>query len=310
MRECYCAYIMPNSGVTIGSTGSASGLRLRSWRPSAALRPFVDHFAVLEASLVKSSIYDPLPARNDCFLEFFLEGRLKVVNVMSGAIHAAPRRVLVGPQTKRREDIILAGTLKVFHIGFTPTGFHSLFAIPTCLMCNLAESAEAVLGNTIDDLEQQLSSSAQCDWGSIAEQFLLRKLVNSKTAQSGNLAAEIARSLSYRSSLPVSELARRYGRTTRQVERIFEGQVGLGPKLFARVARLRSALQLSARTMVPDWSGIASDAGYFDQSHMIRDFRSLTGETPAGFKRLQAELPRPDQQSHVAFVQSSFAPNR
>ena len=299
---------MPNSGVTIGSTGLASGLRLRSWRPSDALRPFVDHFAVLEASLENRPVYDPLPARNDCFLEFFLEGRLSVVNVASGAIHASPRRVLVGPQTKRREDIILAGTLKVFHIGFTPIGFHSLFAIPTRLMCNLAESAEAVLGRSIDQLEQQLSSAPQTQWGGITEQFLLRKLVISKTAQSGDLAAGIARSLSSRSRLPVSELARRYGRTTRQIERIFEGQVGLSPKLFARVARLRSALELSARTTVPDWSGIASDAGYFDQSHMIRDFRSLTGETPARFKRLQAGLPSPDQQPHVAFVQSSFAP--
>lgn len=300
---------MAKSGVTIGSTGSASGLRLRSWRPSSALRPFVDHFAVLEASLENSAIYDPLPARNDCFLEFFLEGRLRVANVSSGAIHEAPRRVLVGPHTERREDIILAGTLKVFHIGFTPTGFYSLFAIPTCLVCDLAESAEAVLGNGIEELEQQLSSAAQPRWGTIAEQFLLRKLVASKTAQTGELAAGIARSLCSRNSLPVAELARRYGRTTRQVERIFEGQVGLNPKLFARVARLRSALALSASKEVPDWSGIAIDAGYFDQSHMIRDFRSLTGETPAGFKRLQVGLPAPDQQPHVAFVQSSFAPN-
>ena len=299
---------MPNSGVTIGSTGSASGLRLRSWRPIAALRPFVDHFAVLEASLENRPIYDPLPARNDCFLEFFLEGQLRVVNVASGAIHASPRCVLVGPQTKRREDIILAGTLKVFHIGFTPTGFHSLFAIPACLMCNLAESADAVLGNSIDELEQQLSSAPQLRWGNVAEQFLLRKLASSKAAESGNLAAGIARSLSHRGSLPLSELARKSGRTTRQVERIFENQVGLSPKLFARVARLRSALELSARMIVPDWSSIAIDAGYFDQSHMIRDFRGLTGETPAGFKRLQAGLPTPDQQPHVAFVQSSFAP--
>jgi AraC-like DNA-binding protein len=300
---------MPDSGVTIGSTGSAAGLRLRSWRPIAALRPFVDHFAILDASLENKSIYDPLPARNDCFLEFFLEGHLLVANVESGAIHAAPRRVLVGPQTKRREDIVLAGTLKVFHIGFTPTGFHSLFGIPTRLMCNLAESAEAVVGRSINELELRLASAPELHWGAIAERFLMRNLLTSKTTSSGNLAAVIARSLSSRRNPPpVSDLARMYGKSTRQVERIFEGQIGLSPKLFARVARLRSALELSARMTVPDWSSVAIDAGYFDQSHMIRDFRSLTGETPAGFKRLQANLLAPDLRTHVAFVQSSFAP--
>ncbi len=66
----------------------------------------------------------------------------------------------------------------------------------------------------------------------------------------------------------------------RQVERIFEDHVGLTPKLFSRIERLQSALRMSQQLPLPDWTALAYSAGYFDQSHMVREFRLLTGETP------------------------------
>jgi len=279
---------MRNSSV---NNGPESAMRVRSWRPIPALRSFVDHFAIREAALGTTQIYMPLPARNDCFLEFYLEDRFRVVNVASGAMHYAPRVVLVGPHARRREDLIHTGTLKVFHIGFTPTGFYSLFQIPARSIANSAESADAVLGPSIYELEQQLASAPPSGWCSIAEQFLLQKLISSKTVTGGDLAGRVARSLlAHRGSLPVSELAANHGRSVRQIERIFEDRVGLGPKLFSRIARLQTALQMSQQEPVPDWSALALTAGYFDQSHMVRDFRALTGETPIGFRRLQRVL--------------------
>jgi AraC-like DNA-binding protein len=280
-------------------------MRLRSWKPTAALRPFVSHFAIREASLGIAQIYHPLPARNDCFLEFYLKDPFRVVNVASGAIHQAPRMVLVGPHTKRREDLIHTGTLKVFHIGFTPVGFSSLFQIPARSVANLAESAECVLGRSIHQLEEQLASTSVDRWPCIAEQFLLRRLISSRPPAGLNLAARIARSLlKHRGSLPVLELAHFHGRSVRQIERVFEDHVGLSPKLFSRIARLQTALQMSRREPVLDWSALALAAGYFDQSHMVRDFRDLTGTTPADFKRLQSEtLPADlsDEMSHLSY---------
>jgi AraC-like DNA-binding protein len=282
-----------------------SAMRLRSWKPAAALRQFVSHFAVREASLGSAQIYHPLPARNDCFLEFYLEDPFHVVNVASRAIHQAPRMVLVGPHTKRREDLIHTGTLKVFHIGFTPVGFASIFQIPARSVANLAESAESVLGRSIHQLEEQLASTSVDCWPCIAEQFLLRRLIFSRPPAGLNLAAQIARSLlKHRGSRPVSELAHSHGRSVRQIERMFENHVGLSPKLFSRIARLQTAVQMSQREPLPDWSALALAAGYFDQSHMVRDFGDLTGTTPASFKRLQSgTLPADlaDEMSHLSY---------
>lgn len=205
----------------------------------------------------------------------------------SGRIHQAPRVVLVGPHGKRREDLIHTGTLRVFHIRFTPTGFASLFQILGRLIANLAESANCVLGPSILQLEEQLAELPSHRWKPAAETFLLHRLISTHPSPSANLAARVARSLlKHGGSLSVSKLARTEARSVQQIERVFEDHVGLSPKLYSRTARLQTAVQLSQQP-VPDWSAIVLAAGYFKQSHMGRDFRDLAGATPAGFHRLR-----------------------
>lgn len=68
----------------------------------------------------------------------------------------------------------------------------------------------------------------------------------------------------------------------------FRRQVGLSPKLFARICRFRRALALlrqrdPARPHGGDLAALAAECGYFDQSHLIRDFRDFAAGTPGGF---------------------------
>ena len=51
------------------------------------------------------------------------------------------------------------------------------------------------------------------------------------------------------------------------------------PKTFCRVARLWKVLRSTADGGV-NWAGLAADLGYSDQSHLVTEFRSLTGLTP------------------------------
>jgi len=67
--------------------------------------------------------------------------------------------------------------------------------------------------------------------------------------------------------------------SVRHFRRLCLDESGLSPKHLCRVLRFRRALLL-AQCKTPDWADIAADAGYFDQSHLIREFREFTGETP------------------------------
>jgi AraC-like DNA-binding protein len=79
----------------------------------------------------------------------------------------------------------------------------------------------------------------------------------------------------------VESVAKQLGVTARHLRRAFTESVGIGPKEFARSVRLQRAVRTAATSN--DWGRIAADAGYYDQAHLISDFRDLVGLTPGAF---------------------------
>ncbi len=78
----------------------------------------------------------------------------------------------------------------------------------------------------------------------------------------------------------LDELARQANLSPRQFRRRCLEESGLAPKHLARVLRFRHACAIARRGQTVNWADVALDAGYFDQSHFIRDFREFTGDTP------------------------------
>jgi hypothetical protein len=139
-------------------------MTVRRWKPCVELRPFVEAYGVREMEFGTKQAYVPLPARRDCFLEFYLQGFYRIVTVATGAEHWAPRCVLVGPSTHRREDLKLSGSLQVFSIRFSPVGFRALFGIPARLLRDQAMEAELVLGREIVEIHEQLPTVEPARW--------------------------------------------------------------------------------------------------------------------------------------------------
>lgn len=88
----------------------------------------------------------------------------------------------------------------------------------------------------------------------------------------------------------VRELARDAGLSNRRFIDVFRFEVGVKPKLFTRVQRFQSVLRLVHRPDVPDWGQLALEHGYFDQSHLIRDFLAFSGLSPAEYLRHLRDL--------------------
>jgi len=99
---------------------------------------------------------------------------------------------------------------------------------------------------------------------------------------SGRLARHAVRLLE-NGEVRVESVAQRLGVTARHLRRAFTESVGIGPKQFARAVRLQRALRNAATSN--DWARIAADAGYYDQAHLISDFRQLVGLTPGAFQK-------------------------
>jgi AraC-like DNA-binding protein len=61
---------------------------------------------------------------------------------------------------------------------------------------------------------------------------------------------------------------------------VFRDTVGVSPKAFARLARFRRALRAARDNAPASWASIAASAGYYDQAHLIAEFRAIAGVTP------------------------------
>jgi AraC-like DNA-binding protein len=79
---------------------------------------------------------------------------------------------------------------------------------------------------------------------------------------------------------PVERLARDLGFSRQHLARVFRDQVGVGPKVLARIARVQRALRTLQAGPDTSLAQAAAEVGFFDEAHMDRDFRALVGVTP------------------------------
>ena len=107
----------------------------------------------------------------------------------------------------------------------------------------------------------------------IAEQF---RLAASQRGHS-ELAIEAADRLA---SANVTAVAADLGVSERHLRRVFREAVGVSPKAFAKLARFRRAIRAARAQPPANWASIAALSGYYDQAHLIADFRAIAGVTP------------------------------
>jgi len=82
----------------------------------------------------------------------------------------------------------------------------------------------------------------------------------------------------------VAAVTERLGMTARTFIRRFASQVGLTPKRYARVRRFQRVLAAIERGRAVDWAQVALACGYFDQAHLIHDFRAFAGVSPTAYR--------------------------
>ncbi len=70
--------------------------------------------------------------------------------------------------------------------------------------------------------------------------------------------------------------------TERQLERLFKKYIGLSPKLYARIIRFSYIFQIVQERKM-SWSELGLEAGFYDQSHFIKNFKAFTGEDPSQY---------------------------
>jgi AraC-like DNA-binding protein len=86
------------------------------------------------------------------------------------------------------------------------------------------------------------------------------------------------------SGASVGSVADELGWSAKRLRKQFSAAVGVAPKSFARLARLQRLLNAVASERTRTWAELAVENGYYDQAHLILEFRTLTGLTPSVYR--------------------------
>lgn len=189
------------------------------------------------------------------------------------------------------------GRSAVVGVHFTPGGAAAFFGGALPALRNRTELLEDLWGPSARELRERLQAAAspQRALQLLHEHLLQRLCAAAPPDPLAAFALETFRRDPARAR--VEPVQRASGCTPAQFIRRFEQAVGLTPKRFARVLRFGVPLPQLVRCGPRDWAQVAADAGYFDQSHLIREFRLLAGMAPGAYAPVQA-----DQPTHVALA--------
>lgn len=237
--------------------------------PAPELAGLVQHFWIVRWDLTGHApqLRESLPHPN---VHLTLEsGRSRIYGIQTGRF----RRVL-----ENRGG--------VFGVKFRPGAFRPLLKHSVSRLRDRTVPARTVFPAAADTLEAEITAASPDDDAMIAaaERFLRahRPPKDPEVARIGAIVDDIAADLGL---MRVEQVTERSGLAMRTLQRLFNEYVGVGPKWVINRYRLHEAVERLEHGQPVDWADFAVALGYFDQAHVIRDFKAMTGRTPAQYAR-------------------------
>jgi AraC-like DNA-binding protein len=258
-------------------------VRSRSFEPSPPLRDFVRLYRFLTTTATAQVATRPIIARTGLVLTFNLHHRrLEALDVNTSRQLVLPEVLLTGAQSVRRTDIVMTTGWTSFSVHFHPAGAYRLFHMSVRPFTNRIVDAVEVLGPDLKQLYAQVRTAATPSaMHRLVERYLLKKAADA--APLHPVARAAFKMLDSHGAMSIADASRLSGLGQRQFQRCFVEQLGVPPKVYARVARLNFVLQRKTLNPSLDWTSIASEAGYCDYKHLARDFKGIVGTTPTAY---------------------------
>jgi AraC-like DNA-binding protein len=245
--------------------------------PRPELQEFVIGMGQREMCLGDATYSQVDAASLEHILSFSFSGR-PFLNFRNGKDDYVPLVHLVGSQPSPLSVAHFTEHVFAFGIFLKPFASWQLFRIPPSEFATLDFDATTVFGRWIQELWLRLAEPQTLfDRIRIAEEYLLPLARNRAPLTPTMKTAQL---LLNRNAPPVRQLAFHAAMSLRSYERRFSAEIGISPKLFARIARFQRAVD-AKRTSGDSWLAVAHEAGYFDQMHMVRDFHNLGGRAPS-----------------------------
>lgn len=174
----------------------------------------------------------------------------------------------------------VTNTVHLLVVDFTPTGFYQLWSVPAQELVEQTVATEHIRGAATHSITDQLrKASSSADRLALLDKFLVRRLMYT-TSTDSRIEAAVDLLQQQPGPIQIRQLAQWLNYPERTLNRRFTQTVGLSPKTYARVQRFLKTRYWLTHKPSHQWNDWLTLAGYFDQAHLINEFRYFTGKPP------------------------------
>jgi AraC-like DNA-binding protein len=263
------------------STASNPGV-IQRFTPRPELLPFVDLIWQYRGLVQAHRLERVLPTGHMGMIINLAEDRTRKYDAGDPSrVETQSGSILVGAHSG---PIVIDTTeqLAVVGVSFTPGGAAPVLGVPATEARDLQISVEGLWGRAAGELRERLVNAEPGDRCRLIEKWLAQRILGSPPTHPA-----VAYALKEFSGIPhtrsIADVSDKVGFSLRRFIEIFDNEVGLTPKLYCRIRRFQYAIKLAHESDEVDWADLAALAGYYDQSHMIRDFQKFCGMSPSAY---------------------------
>lgn len=249
--------------------------RFQIIQPSVLLAPYVKQYWFLTMENVRLGIQRLIPFGSISLTFQRSQQDNSLIN------EALPVSCLSG-QSTNFINLVYSGTINFISIVFQPTGAMAFFKMPMNELNNQNIPVEALSDTQIIELEEQLIGTPDNNLCvQLIEKFLLKRIYQINEIRYKRLSAVIE-SINH-GQYDIPQLAQTVCLGYKQFKRFFNECTGTNPKDFIRINRFqKAACELQVQSQIT-LEQLADKYGYYDISHLIKEFKGFSGYTPGEF---------------------------
>ena len=253
----------------------------REYSPSDTLRPFVDCFWTRDIVAAQSGDRATLVHR------VLPDGCIDVVLTFSEHGDEPASAMVVGTMTKALVLDAVHAPESFVGVRFRPAKAAAFLDLPANEVTDLRVSLDEIWPDAADVREALGAPSEAIARVRALERVLAARLSPTSARPEHDVDEAVRRIVDAGGTLGITRLAPALGVSRQHLARRFSELVGVSPKTFARVVRLGRVVERVRAVPVGEpvnWSALAIELGYYDQSHLVDEFREMTGLTPTAWR--------------------------
>ena len=248
---------------------------MKTIKPREELREYVRYYWVLESDEPFSVLTFPIGCPQ---LIFHRKTPLYIPELTAYQDHFT-----ISGQVNFPAHLQSDGHLEMIVAVFYPHTISLFIDTPPSAFYNLEISGYDIENKQLNEIASRIFDCESTDIGiRTLEEWLRTKIKRSLDIQRIGLSLD---SLLINPSTTITALADKACLCKKQYERIFREYVGINPKEYARIVRFQKSMRM-LQCGNRNYADIAVACGYSDQSHLIREFKSMSGHTPQSLLKI------------------------